>query len=172
MSHTTPPPLQCYKSRKLLTQGWLISKKRYHIGESTLPSLRHFFKFIDFYDIFDAHGFFHKVRFHCNISQIVQEMIGTYLFVYCRTVPPSVSAKPSLMHVSTWVPQIYFHCSCYSKPLRRYRLSRSAWHKWICMELGSLRVGRFAVSTRRQVRCPYFWRDKGRCCPIRTVCHQ
>ncbi|KAF3925124.1 hypothetical protein ABW20_dc0100288 [Dactylellina cionopaga] len=33
---------------------------RYHIGESTLPSLRHFFKFIDFYDIFDAHGFYHK----------------------------------------------------------------------------------------------------------------
>ncbi|GLA99749.1 hypothetical protein AtubIFM57143_008447 [Aspergillus tubingensis] len=33
---------------------------RYHIGESTLPSLRHFFKFIDFYDTFDAHGFYHK----------------------------------------------------------------------------------------------------------------
>ncbi|PWI64476.1 hypothetical protein PCL_09631 [Purpureocillium lilacinum] len=33
---------------------------RYHIGESTLPSLRHFFKFIDFYDVFDAHGFYHK----------------------------------------------------------------------------------------------------------------
>ena len=34
---------------------------RYHIGESTLPSLRHFFKFIDFYHTFDAHGFYHKV---------------------------------------------------------------------------------------------------------------
>ncbi|KAJ5895324.1 FAD/NAD(P)-binding domain-containing protein [Penicillium taxi] len=33
---------------------------RYHIGESTLPSLRHFFKFIDFYDTFNAHGFYHK----------------------------------------------------------------------------------------------------------------
>ncbi|KAE8147403.1 FAD/NAD(P)-binding domain-containing protein [Aspergillus avenaceus] len=33
---------------------------RYHIGESTLPSLRHFFKFIGFYDTFDAHGFYHK----------------------------------------------------------------------------------------------------------------
>ncbi|KAG8424715.1 Halotolerance protein HAL2 [Metarhizium acridum] len=33
---------------------------RYHIGESTLPSLRHFFKFIDFYDTFDAYGFYHK----------------------------------------------------------------------------------------------------------------
>ncbi|KAJ5613720.1 FAD/NAD(P)-binding domain-containing protein [Penicillium herquei] len=33
---------------------------RYHIGESTLPSLRHFFKFIDFYHTFDAHGFYHK----------------------------------------------------------------------------------------------------------------
>ncbi|KAL3488233.1 hypothetical protein BJX62DRAFT_227482 [Aspergillus germanicus] len=33
---------------------------RYHIGESTLPSLRHFFKFIDFYDTFDAHGFYRK----------------------------------------------------------------------------------------------------------------
>ncbi|KHN99829.1 Tryptophan halogenase [Metarhizium album ARSEF 1941] len=34
---------------------------RYHIGESTLPSLRHFFKFIDFYDTVDAHGFYRKV---------------------------------------------------------------------------------------------------------------
>lgn len=34
---------------------------RYHIGESTLPSLRHFFKFIDFYDTVDAYGFYHKV---------------------------------------------------------------------------------------------------------------
>ncbi|KAL6355310.1 hypothetical protein LRP88_10896 [Fusarium phalaenopsidis] len=33
---------------------------RYHIGESTLPSLRHFFKFIDFDDQFNAHGFFKK----------------------------------------------------------------------------------------------------------------
>ncbi|KAK6544545.1 hypothetical protein TWF694_001235 [Orbilia ellipsospora] len=33
---------------------------RYHIGESTLPSLRHFYQFIDFYEIFDAHGFYHK----------------------------------------------------------------------------------------------------------------
>lgn len=33
---------------------------RYHIGESTLPSLRHFFKFIDFYEIFDKYGFYHK----------------------------------------------------------------------------------------------------------------
>ncbi|KAF4973312.1 hypothetical protein FSARC_387 [Fusarium sarcochroum] len=33
---------------------------RYHIGESTLPSLRHFFKFIDFDDKFNGHGFFKK----------------------------------------------------------------------------------------------------------------
>ncbi|KAK9440038.1 radH flavin-dependent halogenase [Metarhizium brunneum] len=33
---------------------------RYHTGESTLPSLRHFFKFIDFYDTVDAYGFYHK----------------------------------------------------------------------------------------------------------------
>ncbi|KAJ4244815.1 Tryptophan halogenase [Fusarium torreyae] len=33
---------------------------RYHIGESTLPSLRHFFKFIDFDEQFNAHGFFKK----------------------------------------------------------------------------------------------------------------
>ncbi|KAK2767828.1 hypothetical protein FQN54_003989 [Arachnomyces sp. PD_36] len=33
---------------------------RYHIGESTLPSLRHFFKFIDFYHTLDSHGFYRK----------------------------------------------------------------------------------------------------------------
>ncbi|PHH90173.1 hypothetical protein CDD83_4332 [Cordyceps sp. RAO-2017] len=44
---------------------------RYHIGESTLPSLRHFFKFIDFYDAFNAYGFFHKngASFRLNQSQ-------------------------------------------------------------------------------------------------------
>jgi len=33
---------------------------RYHIGESMLPSIRYFLKFIDAYDKFDAHGFRHK----------------------------------------------------------------------------------------------------------------
>ncbi|PWI65250.1 hypothetical protein PCL_07300 [Purpureocillium lilacinum] len=45
---------------------------RYHIGESTLPSLRHFFKFVDFYNIFDAHGFYHKVLndHTCSIAHL------------------------------------------------------------------------------------------------------
>ncbi|PHH75910.1 hypothetical protein CDD80_1945 [Ophiocordyceps camponoti-rufipedis] len=33
---------------------------RYHIGESTLPSLRHFFKFVDVDHVFDSYGFFKK----------------------------------------------------------------------------------------------------------------
>ncbi len=40
----------------------LIRKLRYHIGESMLPSMRHFLKFIDAYDKWDAHGFNIKVR--------------------------------------------------------------------------------------------------------------
>jgi flavin-dependent dehydrogenase len=35
---------------------------RYHVGESMLPSLRHFLKFIDLDDTFVAHGFYKKVR--------------------------------------------------------------------------------------------------------------
>ncbi|XP_044714956.1 tryptophan halogenase domain-containing protein [Hirsutella rhossiliensis] len=44
---------------------------RYHIGESTLPSLRHFLKFIDFDDAFNAHGFYKKIgaAFRLNQSQ-------------------------------------------------------------------------------------------------------
>jgi glutaredoxin-related protein len=34
---------------------------RYHIGESMLPSMRHFLKFIDAYEKWDAHGFNIKV---------------------------------------------------------------------------------------------------------------
>jgi hypothetical protein len=34
---------------------------RYHIGESMLPSMRHFLKFIDGYEKFNAHGFNVKV---------------------------------------------------------------------------------------------------------------
>lgn len=38
--------------------------RRYHIGESMLPSMRHFLKFIDCYEKFDAHGFRVKVSDH------------------------------------------------------------------------------------------------------------
>lgn len=37
-----------------------LTTARYHIGESTLPSLRHFFKFIDVDRVFDSYGFFQK----------------------------------------------------------------------------------------------------------------
>lgn len=36
---------------------------RYHIGESMLPSMRHFLRFIDLEKKFDEHGFRVKVRF-------------------------------------------------------------------------------------------------------------
>ena len=36
---------------------------RYHVGESMLPSMRHFLKFIDAYEKWDAHGFNVKVRY-------------------------------------------------------------------------------------------------------------
>ena len=35
---------------------------RYHIGESMLPSLRHFFRFVDLDETFVNHGFYKKVR--------------------------------------------------------------------------------------------------------------
>lgn len=35
---------------------------RYHIGESMLPSMRHFLRFIDLDDKFNNHGFYIKVR--------------------------------------------------------------------------------------------------------------
>lgn len=34
---------------------------RYHIGESMLPSLRHFFRFVDLDETFVKHGFYKKV---------------------------------------------------------------------------------------------------------------
>ncbi|KAF3933287.1 hypothetical protein ABW20_dc0102475 [Dactylellina cionopaga] len=44
---------------------------RYHVGESMLPSMRHFLKIIDCYDKFDAHGFNQKngAAFRINHSQ-------------------------------------------------------------------------------------------------------
>lgn len=44
---------------------------RYHIGESLLPSVRHFLKFIDCYDKFNHHGFMKKngAAFTLNKSQ-------------------------------------------------------------------------------------------------------
>ncbi|KAK2596240.1 Tryptophan halogenase [Conoideocrella luteorostrata] len=52
---------------------------RYHIGESTLPSLRHFFQFIDFYDIFNAHGFFHKNGAAFRLSQAQPDAYTDFL---------------------------------------------------------------------------------------------
>ena len=61
-------------SRQKSFQGWflsiagkwyvkhLTSGNRYHIGESMLPSMRHFLKFIDAYEKWDAHGFNVKVN--------------------------------------------------------------------------------------------------------------
>ncbi|KAK3297914.1 O-methyltransferase-domain-containing protein [Chaetomium fimeti] len=44
---------------------------RYHIGESMLPSMRHFLDFIDCYDKFNSHGFIKKkgAAFRLNPSQ-------------------------------------------------------------------------------------------------------
>ena len=36
---------------------------RYHIGESMLPSIRHFLRFIDLDSKFDSYGFVNKVGF-------------------------------------------------------------------------------------------------------------
>lgn len=47
-----------------LTAFSCLLGNRYHIGEITLPSLRHFFKFIDLDDQFNAYGFFKKVWGH------------------------------------------------------------------------------------------------------------
>jgi 2-polyprenyl-6-methoxyphenol hydroxylase-like FAD-dependent oxidoreductase len=46
---------------------------RYHIGESMLPSMRHFLRFIDLDSTFDGYGFKHKV---CG-----QEAAGNGLFL-------------------------------------------------------------------------------------------
>lgn len=41
--------------------GARLTGCRYHIGESMLPSMRHFLEFIDCYDTFNSHGFIKKV---------------------------------------------------------------------------------------------------------------
>jgi hypothetical protein len=41
--------------------GWPDTNTRYHVGESMLPSMRHFLKFIGAYEKWDAHGFNIKV---------------------------------------------------------------------------------------------------------------
>ena len=48
---------------------------RYHIGESMLPSLRHFLRFIDCEDTFLQHGFTKKVS--PNTSTVTFSWFGT-----------------------------------------------------------------------------------------------
>ncbi|KAJ5639909.1 FAD/NAD(P)-binding domain-containing protein, partial [Penicillium longicatenatum] len=51
----------CHEKNEILTN-------RYHIGESMLPSLRNFLRFIDLETKFDEHGFIRKVSRPLNIS--------------------------------------------------------------------------------------------------------
>ena len=38
-----------------------LTGPRYHVGESMLPSIRHYLRFIDLESVFDEHGFNRKV---------------------------------------------------------------------------------------------------------------
>ena len=42
--------------------------RRYHIGESAIPSIRHYLKFIDAEEKVANHGFAIKVGIHCGHS--------------------------------------------------------------------------------------------------------
>jgi len=44
----------------------MLTLIRYHIGESMLPSMRHFLRFIDLDETFDKYGFVQKVEFHLH----------------------------------------------------------------------------------------------------------
>ena len=35
----------------------MLTRTRYHVGESMLPSFRHYLKFVDLHTKFDEHGF-------------------------------------------------------------------------------------------------------------------
>ncbi|KAI0842124.1 hypothetical protein F5Y06DRAFT_306973 [Hypoxylon sp. FL0890] len=53
-------PAGSYAAAALAREGIdvvLLEADKYHIGESMLPSMRHFLRFIDAYDKWDAHGF-------------------------------------------------------------------------------------------------------------------
>ena len=49
-----------------LTSAW----NRYHVGESMLPSLRHFLRFIDLDSTFDSYGFQIKVSIDSSQSDV------------------------------------------------------------------------------------------------------
>ncbi|TVY40371.1 Flavine halogenase [Lachnellula occidentalis] len=51
---------------------------RYHVGESMLPSIRHFMRFIDCDEKFDAHGF--RIK-GCHVQAQLQ---ATWMFVYSQ----------------------------------------------------------------------------------------
>ncbi|PHH66609.1 hypothetical protein CDD81_6446 [Ophiocordyceps australis] len=83
---------------------------RYHIGESTLPSLRQFFKFIDFYDAFNAHGFFHKA---CNYHAWLNRCLYTDFLAaggpngYAWNLIRSESDELLLKHAETSGAQVF-----------------------------------------------------------------
>jgi len=56
---------------------------RYHVGESMIPSMRHFLRFIDADDKFESFGFVQKVSFSCLSLLLVTESDGS------STVPRS-----------------------------------------------------------------------------------
>ncbi|KAK5991367.1 Flavin-dependent halogenase aclH [Cladobotryum mycophilum] len=52
---------------------------RYHIGESMLPSMRHYLKFIDLYETFNAHGFTRKNGAAFRLTKSQPEVSSDFL---------------------------------------------------------------------------------------------
>ncbi len=48
---------------------------RYHVGESMLPSMRHFLRFIDADERFDNFGFIQKVGRYCLTHALEAEIV-------------------------------------------------------------------------------------------------
>lgn len=66
---------------------------RYHVGESMLPSLRHYLRFVDLDSAFDKHGFNKKVS--CCKSIVTWAAIPRIVILIRPFEPPPLPSKLS-----------------------------------------------------------------------------
>ena len=71
-------------------QAWTLTLTRYHVGESMLPSFRHYLKFVDLHTKFDNHGF--TIKNGAAFKMSPQNREG------CKSIDHTVMMLPQVTH--------------------------------------------------------------------------
>ena len=118
---------------------------RYHIGESMLPSIRHFLRFIDLDSKFDSYGFVNKVGFTSLLPKTANRTNASNRMGLLLNSTPNRKLVSNLLRS----PQEMVELTGY-----RHRLHRCWWSGEPCVERRAVRSRSPHVQACRRERRP------------------